>query len=880
MLDQAEAIQCLVQLTGGPEKYFSGLMVESDDDLDLEIYIQRAFEDGKIKRDEANVLKLALMTGYASSRCKGMMAGHADINAALFTAYELGRVTEDQAAAGRLADVANLTSTEARRFLAQTLPPQSLQQAVTYLKDANRVNDMTSRFAMLRLASLMTEEKAGKYLNDKAVQGNVVKAIDLAHQNGDLSESRHLIATLFCHFNISEIEAIDIDRKPHVMGDVNEAIKETKIRIVMKQATVDRQDAFSYLGRTNPKDDVEQALQLFNEAQSGHLVFNSDNGDTRHPPNVTGNTHVIAVLGVSDETGLASPLEDGWMVSDFYLWKHVLRGMGKSQQWLTCESPSALLAKYGRSNRKITKDGNEIQVSWEEGYVHGDPFEERRVVLNDDLLPAAHDNLTVTPRGIALRDEFLRCVESTCRLAEAKNDPVLIMTFSHGDIEAAELGGLVIGLEPAPRNYSEYLSPNVFINIYMKTPKVHVSLFMASCHSGHWVVTPRFGVRRPTIMAGAHANEETFAWVPGTSQQHAGGVYTSAFLAELLKEPPEFPEDSDPAKVRAYGNLSRDILAEANRLCIPARREQLGTLFGSLPLFTTEGEDDWFYQRSSMQLHPYKENFDRLPTIPAPDPSPYRDKKYDYGPDHPVVKAWESRHSEAADPSFSDRTGGYGTTRRGIKSSTRILAQRYMSSFHGDDSSSNNIHLYNKIRQFFGGFIDHDIREIENLRSQLLYRIWMMQRANHYAQALNLNKLPPMHEWDGRVPDMSLASKYQNDNFSVINSARIFRRPDAADGSDWGRFYIIPIHYLAHAFAASGYGPDDVERLLKLMAERDRAVIKKGVTTIRGSKRSAGSISMLESMFGRKSKSPKKRHRQSLSSVGLMPEGESSKHGR
>lgn len=59
MSDQAEAIQRLVQLTGGPEKYFSALMVEFDDDLDLEIYIQRAFQDGKIKRDEANVFKLA-----------------------------------------------------------------------------------------------------------------------------------------------------------------------------------------------------------------------------------------------------------------------------------------------------------------------------------------------------------------------------------------------------------------------------------------------------------------------------------------------------------------------------------------------------------------------------------------------------------------------------------------------------------------------------------------------------------------------------------------------------------------------------------------------------------------------------------------------------
>lgn len=371
-------------------------------------------------------------------------------------------------------------------------------------------------------------------------------------------------------------------------------------------------------------------------------------------------------------------------------------------------------------------------------------------------------------------------------------------------------------------------------------------------------------------MAGAHAQEETFGWAPGVSQRHAGGVYTSAFMTELLKEPPELPQGSDAGKVRKYGELSRAILAEANRLCIPAQREKFGSqLFGSLPLFTTAGANDYFYERSNMQLHRYKANFDQLRRIPSSDPHPFLDKKHDYSENDPIVKAWESRNPAAADPEFNDRTGGYGTTGRGIRSSTKMLALRYMSSFPGDDSMAKNIRLHKKIGDFFGAMLDHDKSAIENLRSQLLYRLWMMQKANEYRDGLNLNKLPPVDQWDGRIPDEAYAQKFQKANFDVILEANIFRYPDYAHGATWGLAYLKPLHYLAHAFAASGYGPDQVRILLQLMAERNKVVEKKKAITVLGSKRLAGSISDLKDLMG--GKSPRKRHRSSLSQTGWMP---------
>lgn len=45
----------------------------------------------------------------------------------------------------------------------------------------------------------------------------------------------------------------------------------------------------------------------------------------------------IFVLGVDEPdftSNMASPdLSDGWLVADFYLWLHILDGMGRSQEW-------------------------------------------------------------------------------------------------------------------------------------------------------------------------------------------------------------------------------------------------------------------------------------------------------------------------------------------------------------------------------------------------------------------------------------------------------------------------------------------------------------------------------------------------------------------
>lgn len=69
------------------------------------------------------------------------------------------------------------------------------------------------------------------------------------------------------------------------------------------------------------------------------------------------------------------------MVSDFYLWMHVLEGTGKSQEWITSMTPDYLMDMYGREDivtMKCVDDDDKskrkpVQTKWESGFVHGDP---------------------------------------------------------------------------------------------------------------------------------------------------------------------------------------------------------------------------------------------------------------------------------------------------------------------------------------------------------------------------------------------------------------------------------------------------------------------------------------------------------------------------
>lgn len=66
-----------------------------------------------------------------------------------------------------------------------------------------------------------------------------------------------------------------------------------------------------------------------------------------------------------------------------------------------------------------------------------------------------------------------------------------------------------------------------------------------TCFSGHWVQSTELKAKSRTVLAAAEDDKESFAFVWSHSQRHAGGLFSTAILQELLQEPIKTPKDID-----------------------------------------------------------------------------------------------------------------------------------------------------------------------------------------------------------------------------------------------------------------------------------------------------------------------------------------------
>lgn len=247
---------------------------------------------------------------------------------------------------------------------------------------------------------------------------------------------------------------------------------------------------------------------------------------------------------------------------------HVLHGMGRSQEWITSLEPQYLVEKYGKED-KVNQElvdtepdvWKPVQTKWASGFVHGDPWEERTVVLDEDTLPFAENKVTIGPGGVALRSLFLRRLEQTFAEAAKSQDPALVLMFAHGDLESS--GGLYIGT----KFYSTegVLSPRLIAEVHAMYPDVKVTLFMTSCYSGHWVETVEFrGNNKPTVLAAAEPDQESSGFVWSTLQRHAGVLFSASTITELLQEPAELRR----MLTRIHAENTRASLTQYYRRCI------------------------------------------------------------------------------------------------------------------------------------------------------------------------------------------------------------------------------------------------------------------------------------------------------------------------
>lgn len=623
----------------------------------------------------------------------------------------------------RLQCLVNIDHVSAEQCLSNTKPPSNVIHALERLMRESKVTEGDGKQAILQFVLSCSRARATRYFQPSL---SIADMINGAREMHEISEQASLVARqayllLLEPENVEYIcalEGIAITDTSSLYGIIErrqianiivplmrewreiyrdevqdiidsgygDSLQDAKVeylaRILMKRYKIDRAHAKSELAQHH--GDIDEA----GEACMAHAEFAAERlkvdpviptRDTQSAPNVTPQTRVISVLGVDEPSStsmIASPsLGDGWMVSDFYLWLHVLEDMGKDQKWITSMPPSYLVQKYSKEDKTtmevVDDEGPQVmkpvQTKWTSGFIHGDPFDTRKVVLDESLLPRALAKVTIGPKGADLQDFFLQQLRNTMADAAESGDHVLIMIFSHGDYDSA--GGLCLGVDPYVNDDSEkYLKPSHVAPILSEYPDVRTTMFMTSCYSGHWVETTEFNGKnlRPAILVAAEKDQDSFGYVWSHSQRHAGGLFSSAAISEMVKEPPFLPPALDHDTFRKYREFTTALLAEMHRLCLLANIEEG---FGSSPVFSDPKSQEKFWKRTGYSLHHYKGNYDKLPTAPASDPHPKRNRKmFEAGlidGDNPEIVAWRERHPLIVDEDFPEATGGYGRTIRG-----------------------------------------------------------------------------------------------------------------------------------------------------------------------------------------------------------------------
>lgn len=354
----------------------------------------------------------------------------------------------------RLQCLVNIDRVSAEQYLSNTKPPDNVLHALERLMQESKVTEVDGKRAILQIVLSCSRARATRYFQPSL---SITDMIDGARGTREISEQVSLVARqayllLLEPENVEYIcaqEGIAVSDTSSLYGiierreianaivplmrewkeiywkevqniidngygdSLQDAKTEYLARLLMKRYKIDRAHAKSELEQHH--GDIDKA----GEVCMAHAKFAAKRlkvdpviptRDTQNAPNVTPQTRVISVLGVDEPSSTsraASPsLGDGWMVSDFYMWLHVLEGMGKDQKWITSMPPDYLVQKYGKQDKvtmevfddegpQVTKP---VQTKWASGFIHGDPFETRKVVLDESLLPQVLAKVTIGPK--------------------------------------------------------------------------------------------------------------------------------------------------------------------------------------------------------------------------------------------------------------------------------------------------------------------------------------------------------------------------------------------------------------------------------------------------------------------------------------------------
>lgn len=327
-MERTASITYLMEISGLAQSAASALVdQQGSGNIDLHEALRNAAAAGTLRPKDSAVATMVLLTGLSSDRASTLLAfckvPH-DLNSAIIEAFNSTEIDRQTAAVARMRALTNLPQSRVR-YLLQQSPQFNLESAVAKAQVTGEISAQNGELALLKILTGFSDEIAAKLLDrENEAKNRVLEAI--VQGAGQFEDpASYTLARLRAALRISENGARQLLLRQDVNGDYEKGFRQHFVDLVQEKINVDTEDAFEYLNQT--RGNVDEALIL---AQENHLAqphWGGETADTRNPPNVHHNTHIVGVLGVSDQgQRRASPRSDGWMVSDFYLWINVLRG--------------------------------------------------------------------------------------------------------------------------------------------------------------------------------------------------------------------------------------------------------------------------------------------------------------------------------------------------------------------------------------------------------------------------------------------------------------------------------------------------------------------------------------------------------------------------
>ncbi|MCJ1407088.1 hypothetical protein MMC19_001158 [Ptychographa xylographoides] len=486
------------------------------------------------------------------------------------------------------------------------------------------------------------------------------------------------------------------------------------------------------------------------------------------PPSVTNNTIIVAVCGPNDFKDNASPTNDGWFFSDFFLFYHLLKGTASKQIWMTCVKPEILVNKYKE-------------------YVHGNPRLIRKVVLDAEMV-AETQNIDVYP-GKDLLERFLATIAGVSKEVKGTQRPILVLIFGHGRIDtfAITIGGA-----------GEFSScPALTIQKFKEAvirhnPDPNIALFTTSCYGGGWVQSPYLNT---TAMSGVNRGQELLSWPMTESLSRCcGSRFATGIAWALIKQEiggiqRTTDEGEDLRQSPTFASLVATIHQTLKEEVDP--RESYDISFSAK-------DDLWgtdYRERTGLPLASFQQRYNTLKDIP------------------------EGQHgssSKSATIRFAESVNIFTPA---AEYRLKRMALEYTRSMPGPGAAAKN-HAVNYGCRNLLDDKTLSAQELESLSAALIYRLkTITARATEYKDRLGLVYLD-CHECDvwtyaSNLPKNSERDVRYSEILHMVCIRELFDEPSTDEGHNFSKGYT----YLAMVLTESKWSITQIEVALDGLAK-------------------------------------------------------------